>query len=222
MKGSMINQIKPETLEDMVLPVRMKELFAPMIEGSIPLQNLTLHGVQGCGKSTLAKLLARRAGDVLWVDGSANCSLSNVQSILEYTRLRKKQNARCKLVVIEEADGMAKNAQQALKRTIEETGDRVVWLLLTNHLRCLIKELLSRCTPVCCHPLSGVDEIEELQEELTALIRKQFQQQHRGDWTLKHEQVLQHFVKQCYPDVRSVFRTFFLNCIMLDSMKQAA
>ena len=91
MKGSMINQIKPETLEDMVLPVRMKELFAPMIEGSIPLQNLTLHGVQGCGKSTLAKLLARRAGDVLWVDGSANCSLSNVQSILEYTRLRKKQ-----------------------------------------------------------------------------------------------------------------------------------
>lgn len=51
-----------------------------------------------------------------------------------------------KLIILDEADAMTKDAQNALKRVIEKYARNVRFCLICNHLSSIIPAIQSRCT----------------------------------------------------------------------------
>ena len=56
-----VEKYRPHKIEDCILPCRLKSVFQEYVKNeNIP--NLMLTGTAGCGKTTVAKLVAERLG----------------------------------------------------------------------------------------------------------------------------------------------------------------
>ena len=199
---------KTASLEELVLPTRISQLLSPMLRGDEMPQNMTFYGIPGSGKTSCASLIAEAVGDVLWVDASAEGRMETVNGVVrDYTKYPPRNGARCKVVILEEADGLNRWAQQALKRVIEQTEEHIVWLLTTNHIERIQTALLSRCTPIRFGVIPGIDNADELRQQLVSNIEVKLGEKL---WQSLDRQQIKKLIAIHYPDVRSVLRTLQL------------
>ncbi|ATN35228.1 hypothetical protein ACO34A_15600 [Rhizobium sp. ACO-34A] len=113
---------------------------------------LLLHGLPGAGKTAFAQLLASNVcGDI----GSTDIQFINCSSETGIDTTRKKiddfascyrQNSRgISVLILDEADGFTRNAQDALKGLIDQYKASVLFILTTNHLDKISDPLQDRC-----------------------------------------------------------------------------
>lgn len=122
--------------------------------------NVLLTGGAGCGKSTLARILSSLDGidtaDVKRVNGSSTNGIGFIREELE-PWLRRSSYGKFKVVVIEEADRLTPNAQDALRDITEIFSDDVRFIMTANHPRRISEALQSRFEAGRIH----LDEINE-------------------------------------------------------------
>ncbi|CAL5407436.1 unnamed protein product [Camellia sinensis] len=82
--------------------------------------------------------------------------------------------ASVKLVLLDEADAMTKDAQFALRRVIEKYTKSTRFALICNHVNKIIPALQSRCTRFQFAPLDAINVMgrEELQDILLGIINQ--------------------------------------------------
>ena len=120
-----------------------------------------------------------------------------------------------KVYIIEEAEKMNVQAQNALLKTLEEPPEYVVMLLLSTHRDCFLQTILSRSVKLS---LSESENGEEVHEDILKLLRK-------GRRMLP-EDVLQ-FVKEKSKEKESagdflpVIRSWFRDVLVYKSEKSA-
>ncbi len=139
---------RPTTLSQYIfadpgLEMRAKDWVS---KGVFP--NLILAGIQGTGKSTLARVLINdcnvTASDVLFIDGSVYNKVDDIRDkVVMFAEISPLGDY--KVVVIEEAHRLTKDAQSALFETVERTSDYVRFIFTTNYPKKLLPPLLSRC-----------------------------------------------------------------------------
>ena len=141
---------RPHTIEDMVLLPRIRKIF----ENGLT-ENVILHGHCGTGKTTLANILIgvyTKDKPYLSINASKDTSIdilrnqidefcSTVYMGMELTTAIKADSM--KYVFLDECERISPNFQDALKSYIETT-DNVRFILNTNHINKLTKELKSR------------------------------------------------------------------------------
>jgi replication-associated recombination protein RarA len=67
-----VEKYRPQTVDDCVLPRRLKSFFQSIVDKG-EMQNLLLVGGAGCGKTTVAKAMCNEIGvDVLFINASEN------------------------------------------------------------------------------------------------------------------------------------------------------
>lgn len=189
---------RPTTFEDYIfsdsaLGERVNEWE---VQGIFP--NLVLAGIQGTGKSSLARVLVNEFGvtssDTLFVDGSVHNKVDDVRDkIVAYADIAPMGNF--KVVVVEEAHRLTKDAQSALFETVERTSDYIRFIFTTNYPNKLLAPLLSRCQVFHFNSFDedGVfDLIERIMEE---------QGIEADDTTI--ENITRH-VEANKPDIRSI------------------
>ena len=126
-------------------------------------------GLRGIGKTTVARILAKclncekgptttpcdecaacreiadsRSIDVLEMDAASRTGVGDIrelQEVVSYAPVRD----RYKILIIDEAHMLSKNAFNALLKTLEEPPPRVVFVLATTELQKIIPTILSRC-----------------------------------------------------------------------------
>lgn len=129
--------------------------------GKIP--NMLFYGPPGTGKTTSIRAIASSLprASVLELNASDERGIATVrETIKEFASTCAKT---MKLIILDEADMMSRDAQNALRRIMEDFSANARFCLIANHSRKIIPPILSRCTKFRFGPIENTEgRIEEI------------------------------------------------------------
>jgi len=163
-----VEKYRPRRLDEMVdqreIVERLKEFVR---EKNVP--HLLFVGPPGTGKTTAALCLAYELYGEKWRDNTLELNASDERGI-DVIRTRIKEYARTvplsevpfKLIILDEADNMTGDAQQALRRTMELYSRTARFILIANYASKIIEPIQSRCAIFRFQPIPKEDFIARL------------------------------------------------------------
>ena len=126
--------------------------------------NVLLYGIAGTGKTTAALILAKNLlgedveGNFFEVNASDDRKLETIRTVIkEISTTKALGNAPYKIILLDEMDGMTKDAQNALKRTMERYHSNCRFIITCNDRYKIIHPLISRCANYRFNRLSKED-----------------------------------------------------------------
>ena len=151
---------RPKKLDEIVNQKEIVERLKGFVKAkSMP--HCLFAGSPGTGKTTSALCLARDLFGGRFADSFSELNASDERGI-KIVRERVKTFARTrtlgdtpfKILVLDEADNMTSDAQQALRRTMERYTETCRFILICNYSSRIIEPIQSRCAPFRFIPLS--------------------------------------------------------------------
>lgn len=144
-----VEKYRPKTIEECVLPDRIKTLFQQIsLEGRIP--NMILSGGPGMGKTTVAKALCNEVGcDFLMINGSEESGIDVLRTKIRGYASTVSFDGKRKVVILDEADYLnPQSTQPALRSFIEEFEKHCSFIMTCNYINRIIEPLHSRCQTI--------------------------------------------------------------------------
>jgi DNA polymerase-3 subunit gamma/tau len=121
-------------------------------------------GPSGIGKTTLARIVATELGaEVLEVDAASNSTIDAARQLIEIGQYHSLTGAGRKMILVDEAHGLSRQAMDALLKTLEEPPSYLYFALCTTEVNRIRETIQTRCYHVRLHVLSD-REIADLVE----------------------------------------------------------
>uniref|UniRef100_A0A8C6VH80 Replication factor C subunit 5 n=1 Tax=Naja naja TaxID=35670 RepID=A0A8C6VH80_NAJNA len=156
-----VEKYRPQTLGDLISHEDILNTIQKFIsEDRLP--HLLLYGPPGTGKTSTILACAKQlykqrefGSMVLELNASDDRGIDIVRGpILNFASTRTIFKKGFKLVILDEADAMTQDAQNALRRVIEKFTENTRFCLICNYLSKIIPALQSRCTRFRFGPLT--------------------------------------------------------------------
>ena len=144
-----VEKYRPNTIDQCILPQQMKNAFQQFVnDGHIP--NLLLSGVQGVGKTTVAKaMLHQIESTYMLINGSEESGIDVLRNKIKNFASTVSFDSQRKFVILDEADYLnPQSPQPALRGFIEEFHKNCGFILTCNFKNRIIEPLHSRCSVV--------------------------------------------------------------------------
>ncbi|XP_078523244.1 replication factor C subunit 5 [Lissotriton helveticus] len=157
-----VEKYRPQTLNDLISHQDILSTIQRFIsEDKLP--HLMFYGPPGTGKTSTILACAKQLykdkeynSMVLELNASDDRGIDIVRGpILSFASTRTIFKKGFKLVILDEADAMTQDAQNALRRVIEKFTENTRFCLICNYLSKIIPALQSRCTRFRFGPLSS-------------------------------------------------------------------
>ncbi|VDD80260.1 unnamed protein product [Mesocestoides corti] len=144
-------------------------------QGKLP--HLLFYGPPGTGKTSTILAVAKQlfspnefASMVLELNASDERGIGVVrEQVLTFASTKTLFSGKFKLVILDEADAMTKDAQNALRRIIEKFTENTRFCLICNYLSKITPAIQSRCTRFRFSP---VDK-DQMVDRLTDIAKKE-------------------------------------------------
>uniref|UniRef100_A0AC35TUT7 AAA domain-containing protein n=1 Tax=Rhabditophanes sp. KR3021 TaxID=114890 RepID=A0AC35TUT7_9BILA len=202
-----VEKYRPDTLSDVVSHNEIVRTLNALMEDQ-KLPHLLFYGPAGTGKTSTILAIAKQLygkervkSMVLELNASDDRGIGIVRNdILSFAETQTlhsaakgdTKSAKYKLVILDEADAMTKDAQNALRRVIEKYTENVRFCIICNYLSKIIPAIQSRCTRFRFTPID---------KELIAPIVEKVCQEQRVNITPCGRQAL---MELCGGDMRRV------------------
>jgi replication factor C small subunit len=122
------------------------------LTNSMNLPHMLFAGPAGIGKSTLAVIVAKELFKEYWKENYLELNASDArgidvirQEVKNFARTKSLGSVPFKIIFLDEADALTKEAQQALRRTMENYTSTCRFILSCNYSSKLIDPIQSRC-----------------------------------------------------------------------------
>lgn len=187
---------RPSSIEEVILPegigAQLKQLVK--LQGGL---SLLFHGRAGCGKTTVAKLI--NPNNTLCINCTAENSINMVRDLERRCSSVTLDGGR-RVVLLDEADYLSKDAQAALRGAVESLSVANDFVMTANEPWKLSDPILSRFYPVC---FDFKDE-GELKVDMKARLRAIAQKEGFIEAT---DQQIYEIVEYCFPDMRRMLKS---------------
>ncbi len=110
-----------------------------------PIHSMVLYGPPGCGKTTLAGILARGAGLPFHILSAVSAGVKDVRAVIEQGRERFLNQGRGAVLFLDEIHRFSKNQQDALLEAVEAGWITLIGATTENPSFEVVGPLLSRC-----------------------------------------------------------------------------
>ncbi len=165
----MENSTEPLTLEDIAGQTAFVSDAMGWRDGGAWPRAVLLHGMQGTGKSTAAKVILReKMGDFfdpmnyIIVNASDDRGLDFIRNQLKQMSAVKAVGTDKRGIIVDEADGLTPAAQDALRGIMEEYAENVIYIFTCNEISKIKPAIQSRCLVYEFKPISPEDGAKRL------------------------------------------------------------
>jgi replication factor C small subunit len=190
---------RPQTVDDCILPDRLKQPFQEYVnQKQIP--NLLLAGGAGVGKTTIAKAMCNEIGcDFMVINGSDESGIDTFRTKIKNYASSMSFTGGRKVIIIDEADYLNPNSTQpALRNAIEEFASNCSFIFTCNYKNRIIEPLHSRCAVIDFGLKNGE------KAKMASAFFKRTQSILQSEKIDADEKVLAELVKKHFPDFRRV------------------
>jgi DNA polymerase III delta prime subunit len=197
MSSLWVEKYRPQTIEECVLPDRLKSIFQEFVNnGEFP--HLILAGSSGTGKTTVAKALCEQLNmDYLFLNGSDENGIDTFRTKIKGYASSMSLTGDKKAIIIDEADYLNANSiQPALRSAMEEFEDNCRFIFTCNYKNRIMKELHSRSTVI---------DYQLKPEEKPKMARdfmRSIENILKGESVAYDAKVLAQFIMKHFPDFR--------------------
>lgn len=154
---------RPKTFEEFKGQKKIVERIKAMVDQQ-NIGNFLFAGPAGIGKSSMALIIAKTLFGDSWKQNFLELNASNDRgidvvrnTIKDFARLKALGDAPFKIIFLDECDSLTKEAQQALRRTMENYTQTTRFILSCNYSSKIIDPIQSRCTVFRFKPLEKKD-----------------------------------------------------------------
>ncbi len=155
-----VDKYRPKSFDEIV----GQNFFVTRIKAFIESKNLPhllFAGAPGTGKTTTALVVARELfgehgmkGNYLELNASDDRGIDVIRNqIKEFAKLKSLTTIPYKIICLDEADSLTKDAQQALRRTMEKYSASCRFILACNEISKIMDPIQSRCVIFKFKPL---------------------------------------------------------------------
>lgn len=138
---------RPASLDEVALTAETRAVLSKCLEEK-EIPHLLLHGPAGTGKTTVSKIITGQLDcDVLTLNASDERGIDTVRDKVG-TFVRGQLFSRWRIVFLDEADQLTRDAQAALRNMMETYSQDARFILTCNYLYKVIDPIQSRCTSI--------------------------------------------------------------------------
>lgn len=190
---------RPETLQEMTLsPENMTDFKAFVTNKNIP--HLLLSGGPGSGKTTIADILIKEL-DAVALRLNASSADRGIDVIrTKVTQFARAKKTQLKIVFLDEADGLTRDAQKALLNTMEKFSANCRFILTCNYIERIDGAVKSRCKKYSFDQFSK-DRLLQLVGRI--LVKEKYKAPKAG---------VEKIIDAFYPDIRSCINELQTAC----------
>lgn len=161
-----VEKHRPMTLDEIVGHEEIVKRLKSFV-GDAEMPNIMFAGRQGTGKTAMTTALARSIYGDQWKQNMLELNASDDRGI-DVVREEIKDFARTdtvgdhdfKLIFLDEVDNTTKDAQSAMRRTMEDYSDKTRFILSCNYPNKVLPPIQSRCAVFRISPLTDADITE--------------------------------------------------------------
>lgn len=169
----------PIDFDDVIGQKKITETLKKAIERNMLSQSFLFCGPRGVGKTTCAKILARKVNNfsyeeknsmfnILELDAASNNSVDDIRQIINQLNFIP-QYGKYKVYIIDEVHMLSNSAFNAFLKILEDPPSHVIFILATTEKNKILSTIISRCQVYDFNRIS----VNDIKEYLINICKKE-------------------------------------------------